>query len=167
MIRGAALLALAAAPANPAPSEVALPPFTPTVMIVEYEKPVRYLGQPASCANDICLMELYEEHAQRIKHISGPVIPRRFLLRTTSHSMYVLLRPGSRIIVAVSDFEDKGTVGKFAYWWQPEDEHRRICLTEEQIEDLHAHAAFRSAPRKLAYVDGLTKENVWKRCLPV
>jgi hypothetical protein len=145
----------------------------PSVMIVEFERKARFIGFPSRCPGssedvnpeeEICMAELYQERAQRIRHISGPVLPRRFLLRTTAHSAHVLLRPGSRIIVAVKAFEDKETTGQFAFWWQPEDENKRICLTEKDIAELNAGPAFRSARRK-RYQNGYTGEVIWSRCL--
>jgi hypothetical protein len=123
-------VAIAAEPAKPMDSQ-------PTVMIVEFEP--KYVGMPVSCGDPdeegnptICLAELYEGPVRVLRHLSGPAIPSGQILRYSHHGQFI--NPRIRLIVAARPFEDKGTKGYFAFWWDRPTEPGSYCVTDEELE---------------------------------
>lgn len=149
--------------------------MTPSIMIVEFERPARYIGEPQVCpgaspdddpAEVLCMASLYQERARVLRHLAGPRLPARIRLRTTTHSFVGLLRPGNAIVVEVTPFNDNGTEGYFASWWQSEDEWGRICLDEDTIAELGVERQFRSG-RRQGWHDPTSGETSWSRCIRV
>ncbi len=100
----------------------------PTLMVVELPRGARFIGFPRRCPGDteeepegseesLCLAELYEGWATRVRHVSGPRLAYRSRLRLTAHAKS--WPPGTRLLVAVLPFQDQGVSGRFAYWWDP------------------------------------------------
>lgn len=145
----------------------------PTVMFVEFRQPAKFVGFPKICpgsppdANpeeEICLAELYQGPASRLRHLSGPRTSRSMRLRTTAHSAHVFLRPDNLLLVAARPFDDEGTKGIFAHWWIMADEKGRFCLRESQIAELGLAKYWGRA--KLWVEDGpYVKDPIRRRCL--
>ncbi len=134
------LLALAlqggAGAAAPAPA----PATEPTMMIVEFTRGAPMIGFPRRCPgsteevppeNEICLAELYQGRVRVVRHLSGPRLGRHALVRLTAHARG--WRPGTRMIVATRPFEDQGTTGQFAIWWDLPKDDRDYCLATEDL----------------------------------
>lgn len=143
------------------------------MMFVEFRQPAKFIGFPKICPGSspdenrdeqLCLAELYQGPAERLRHLSGPKTQRTMRLRTTAHSAHVFLRPGTFLLVAARPFEDQGTSGVFAYWWAMADDDGRFCLAESEIAELGLSRYWSRA--KLWVEDGpYLKEPVRRRCL--
>lgn len=133
---GAAVLALALQ-AGPG----AVPPSSdPTIMIVEFPRGAPVIGLPARCPgsteevppeDEICLAELYQGPAVLIRHLSGPRVGRRSVVRLTAHARR--WREGTRMLVVTRPFEDRVTSGNFALWWRLPEENGDYCMVAEDI----------------------------------
>ena len=92
----------------------------PTLMIVEFTQGAPMIGFPRGCGDSddgsICLAEVYQGPVRVVRHLSGPRLGRRSLVRLTAHARR--WRPGTRMLVATRPFEDQGTTGQFAIWWR-------------------------------------------------
>jgi hypothetical protein len=111
----------------------------PTVMVVEFPRGARFVGFPSRCPGatddqeaEMCLAELYEGGAINIRHVAGPRIEHRFRLRLTAHARS--WPPGTRMLVAVLPFEDRGVTGRFAYWWDLPAAGDAFCQTVEDLQ---------------------------------
>ena len=112
----------------------------PTLMIVEFTSGAPMIGFPAHCpgappdepaSESICLAEVYQGPVRVVRHLSGPRLGRRSLVRLTAHARR--WRAGTRMIVATRPFEDQGTTGQFAVWWQSPEADGDFCMTEEDL----------------------------------
>jgi len=105
------------------------------MMIVEFPRGARFVGFPRRCpgateddgADDICLAELYQGWARVVRHLSGPQVARRALLRLTAHARR--WPEGTRMLVATRPFEDQGVSGNFALWWDLPLDGDDYCMT--------------------------------------
>ena len=118
-LRAATLVAMVAATTASAQESA----HEPTLMVVELPRGARFIGFPRRCPggsgeeseDSICIAELYEGWATRVRHISGPQVAYRSRLRLTAHAQS--WPPGTRLLVAVFPFQDQAANGQFAYWW--------------------------------------------------
>ena len=112
------------------------PAVEPSVLIVEFEP--SYVGIPVGCENPetICLAELYEGPMRVLQHLSGPSIQSGQILRYSRHGQYI--KPRVRLVVAVRPFEDNGTKGYFAFWWERPVEPGKYCVTVDQFKSWSA-----------------------------
>jgi len=119
---------------------IAEPAPEPTLMIVEFPSGAPVIGLPARCpgaapdepeSESICFAEIYQGPARLVRHLSGPRLGRRLLVRLTAHARR--WRPGMRLIVATRPFEDRDTTGHFAIWWLPPEADGDFCMTEENL----------------------------------
>jgi len=139
--------------ANMAPGqEVAAAPAVaePTVMIVEFPRGARFIGFPQRCPgsteevppeDELCTAELYEGWVRVVRHLSGPRITGRQRLRLTAHARH--WRSGARLMVLTWPFDDRGTRGNFAPWWQEPAGRDDYCLATDEIEQLGDNAITR------------------------
>jgi len=113
-----------------------------TVMIVELPQGTRFIGVPARCAGVdpdedpaeiICFAELYQGPARVVRHIAGPRVTGRRLLRLIAHHMP--RKPETQLLVATRPFEDKGTRGDFAAWWSRPAENGDYCEARESVAE--------------------------------
>jgi hypothetical protein len=129
------LLALGATEAPQAPTE-------PTVLIVQFQRPPKYVGQPKCCPGSDCSVEPAEEEictavlqqgkTDVMRHMSGPRLPRKILLRMAmGHSMVGMW--GRPLLVVAVPFEDQGTTGYFALWWSGPKPDGRFCEREDIV----------------------------------
>lgn len=126
----------------------------PALMFVEFRQPAKYIGVPKICPGSspeenqdeiLCVAELYQGPAERLRHLSGPKVPRNMRLRATAHSAYKFLRPGTLLLVAARPFEDQGTQGVFAHWWTMADDDGRFCFREDELAELGIDKLWRKA----------------------
>ena len=112
----------------------------PSLAIVEFPQGARFIGFPKRCPGstdddvgegDICLAELYEGRALTIRHLSGPRLRWRERLRLTAHARN--WRAGTRMMVLTIPFNDRGTTGNFAYWWDLPNDGDDYCLSTEEL----------------------------------
>jgi len=137
----ALLLALAFQGSAGAVAQSPAPAAEATVMIVEFPRGARFIGFPRRCPGSTeddpdegtCLAELYEGRAIVVRHLSGPRVGRRARLRLTAHARN--WRPGTRMLVATWPFNDQGTTGNFAFWWEVPEANGDYCMTTENLSD--------------------------------
>ncbi len=146
------LMALAALLlAVPAAAQEADPVVEPTLAVIEFTRAAPFIGVPANCGEggDICFTELYQGQATTVRHVSGDELPRRFTLRLPGHAMRI--SRGARMLVFVQPFEDQGTQGYFAQWWDQERFDGLYCVTLEQLE------RFPDGPVRTAFENGVPR----------
>jgi hypothetical protein len=142
LLAGALLIGLASqgsVGAAQAPPPASVP--EPTLMIVEFPRGTRFIGFPKHCPgstddtedDEVCLAELYEGPAFVVRHLSGPPVRRGERLRLTAHSRN--WPAGTRMLVLTRPFDDQGTTGNFAIWWQLPDEDDNYCQTTESLAE--------------------------------
>ena len=113
----------------------------PTVMIVEFPRGAHFVGFPRVCPGSseddpdpagLCLAELYEGWAERVRYLSGPRLDDRIRIRLTAHARR--WPAGSRLIVALVPFQDGGTTGQFATWWRSPEENGHYCMDDQTLQ---------------------------------
>ena len=113
-----------------------------TVMIVELRRGAHYVGLPRVCpgatgneteGEGLCLAELYEGWASRVRHLSGPRLDQRVRLRMTAHAR--TWPPGTRLLVTTIPFRDGEVTGQFALWWHLPDVDGHYCMSNEDLEE--------------------------------
>jgi hypothetical protein len=171
---GFGLVAAAAALASAGAAETP-PPREPTVMIVEFPRGAPFLGFPARCpgsppdadpAEEICLAELYQGRIRVVRHISGPRVAMGTRLRLTAHARN--WPHGMRMMVATVPFNDNGTRGQFAFWWETPEENGDYCHGEAHL------AEWDDGPVRRAFLRGYRRhfrpwmyaEATDTRCIP-
>jgi hypothetical protein len=126
-----------------------------TVMVAEFPRGVVVIGSPARCPgapaeedaeDSICLAELYEGRVRVVRHISGPRVRMGTRVRMTAHARR--WPPGTRMLVATVPFNDRGTTGRFAFWWDMPEERGDFC---EPAEDV---ARWQEGPLRRAFEAG-------------
>lgn len=105
------------------------------------ERP-EYVGPPAVCPGSspqddptrvICTASLYQARVSLARLLGDEEIERRFTLRFTASAEWINWVRGTKALVATRPFEDKGTEGHFAYWWNWENQEGRFCEGEEFV----------------------------------
>jgi hypothetical protein len=114
----------------------------PSIMVVEFPRGVPMIGFPAHCpgsppdadpAEEICLAELYQGRIRVVRHISGPRVAMGSRLRLTAHARG--WPGGTRMLVATVPFDDRGTRGQFAFFWEMPEENGDYCHGEDHLEE--------------------------------
>lgn len=112
----------------------------PTIAIVELPRGLAFAGFPRVCPGDtaeidpeegLCIAELYQGDSRVVRRLSGPQLPRRGVLRLTSHGNR--WGDGSRLLVILYPFEDRGVAGLFAPWWHQAEENGEFCLETSML----------------------------------
>lgn len=122
------------------PAQPSSAPAEPTMMIVEFPRGAPMIGFPRRCPgsteevppeDEICHAELYQGQVRVVRHLSGPRIGRPGLVRLTAHARN--WRPGTRMLVVSRPFEDRGTTGQFAFWWDLPKDEQDFCIAVEDL----------------------------------
>jgi hypothetical protein len=133
----ALLLAATMAPGQAVGAQTA---SEPTIMIVEFPRGARFIGFPRRCPgsteevlpeDELCLAELYEGWARVVRHLSGPRVTGRQRLRLTGHARR--WGSGTRMLVLTWPFDDRGTRGNFAAWWDEPAQGDDYCMPVEDM----------------------------------
>jgi hypothetical protein len=142
LLAGVLSIALASqAGAGTAQAPATDPVSEPTLMIVEFPRGARFIGFPRRCPgstedvkdDEICLAELYEGRARIVRHLSGPPVRWGERLRLTAHARN--WPAGTTMMVLTRPFDDHGTTGNFAFWWDLPNDGDNYCLTTESLAD--------------------------------
>lgn len=146
----------------------------PSLMIVEFPEGTRFAGFPRRCpddpggeleANSICQAELYQGRAQVVRHLSGPRLERRAMVRLTAHA-----RPwpaGVRLAVATLPFRDGDVSGHYALWWRLPEANGDFCEVAGSLrlwDDGPVRRAFESGYRRTFQPEGYLEAEEF-RCI--
>ena len=122
-----------------------------TLAVVEFTRVAPFICIPVGCAEaELCMTELYEGQATTVRLVAGDPLPRRFTLRYPAHAN--TSHPGRRMLVYLRPFEDQGTHGYFADWWELDQRFDGLFCV--RLEDMDR---WTDGLVKTAFEQGLTR----------
>jgi hypothetical protein len=136
-----ALVSWFSAPAATAAEDLAPEPSS---LLVKISNPAKMIGYPAVCPGStpeenqeeiLCMAELYEAKVRVLRHLGGPKTDHYLTIRFTAHSFHAVWRKNVRFLLMVTPFEDKGSRGHFAFYWDWENGQRKFCKRTEHFAD--------------------------------